>query len=645
MSLRRWDRLFAAAAPIVPPFDPNMTHPIASRALAAALFAFASAQLVAQDEPKLLQAGQKAPDFVSATLDGKEVRISDYAGKVVVIDFWATWCGPCIASFPHVQEVAKAHKAHDVVVLAVCTSDSRSKFEEWVQKNGANYPDLVFTCDPNDRSSKTFDQRASQALYHVQGIPTKFVVGKDGVITGAIVGHSDGDVRFEAALARAGVAIDAETTKRGEAQTADAAKRDAEEQKKRAANPPPSFYPQFGSIKHGEDAPDFTLVGKDGAEMKLSSMRGKPVVVGFGWSDTVPVALLEEMQAHYASYGVQCVAAQVLTERAEFDALVAKLGADSKIAVGWDPAGKMPSLNEGEIDNEARQQWGKVAVIRRYYQGNMLPAMPTMMAIGADGKLLGGFGAKTWKEAMGNLLLKSGVKLAADHMPKVVAGPEAFQPPKARAPEAKVEMLQPGVMAPDFAMTMRDGKQVKLSDFRGKVVVLDFWATWCGPCVAAMPHVQEIADHYKDQGVIVLASCTSDERSKFDAWVDSKTQDYPNVLFAFDPLEKSADRASRKLYGVSGIPQQFVIDKDGKVVAEVGGYRKGEVLLDAALAKAGVKVDAATLEQAAKDQAARDAARGDKKAAIPMKPMVPAGGMVPATPMKPVTPGDGSKKQ
>jgi peroxiredoxin len=622
-----------------------MTHPIASRALAAALFAFASAQLVAQDEPKLLQAGQKAPDFVSATLDGKEVRISDYAGKVVVIDFWATWCGPCIASFPHVQEVAKAHKAHDVVVLAVCTSDSRSKFEEWVQKNGANYPDLVFTCDPNDRSSKTFDQRASQALYHVQGIPTKFVVGKDGVITGAIVGHSDGDVRFEAALARAGVAIDAETTKRGEAQTADAAKRDAEEQKKRAANPPPSFYPQFGSIKHGEDAPDFTLVGKDGAEMKLSSMRGKPVVVGFGWSDTVPVALLEEMQAHYASYGVQCVAAQVLTERAEFDALVAKLGADSKIAVGWDPAGKMPSLNEGEIDNEARQQWGKVAVIRRYYQGNMLPAMPTMMAIGADGKLLGGFGAKTWKEAMGNLLLKSGVKLAADHMPKVVAGPEAFQPPKARAPEAKVEMLQPGVMAPDFAMTMRDGKQVKLSDFRGKVVVLDFWATWCGPCVAAMPHVQEIADHYKDQGVIVLASCTSDERSKFDAWVDSKTQDYPNVLFAFDPLEKSADRASRKLYGVSGIPQQFVIDKDGKVVAEVGGYRKGEVLLDAALAKAGVKVDAATLEQAAKDQAARDAARGDKKAAIPMKPMVPAGGMVPATPMKPVTPGDGSKKQ
>ena len=617
----------------------------ASRALRAALLASFAMPLCAQDEPKLLAQGQKAPDFVSTTIDGKEVRISDYAGKVVVIDFWATWCGPCIASFPHVQEVAKAHAAHDVVVLAVCTSDSRSKFEEWVKKNGATYPNLVFTCDPNDRSSKTFDQRASQALYHVQGIPTKFVVGKDGVITMAVVGHSDGDMRFEAALARAGVPVDAATQKRGEEQAAAAQKRDDEEQKKRAANPPPSFYPQFGSIPHGKDAPDFSLVGKDGAEFSLSSMRGKPVVVGFGWGDVVPLALLEEIRSTYASYDVQCIAAHVLAERAEFDALLAKLDAGSKIAVGWDKAGPMPKLQEGEVDNEARQQWGKVAVIRRYYQGNMLPAMPTLMAVSADGKLLGGFGPKNWKEAMGNLLLKSGVKLAPEHMPKVVAGPEAFQPPKARVAEAKVELLQPGAMAPDFAMTMRDGKQIKLSDLRGKIVVLDFWATWCGPCVAAMPHVQEIADHYKDQGVVVLASCTSDERSKFDAWVDSKTQDYPDVMFAFDPLEKSADRASRKLYGVSGIPQQFVIDKDGKVVAEVSGYRKGEVLLDAALAKAGVKVDAATLEQAAKDQAARDAARGEKKAAIPMKPMAPAGGMVPATPMKPVTPGDGSKKQ
>ncbi len=598
--------------------------------LAALLFPATSA-LLGQDEPGLLDKGDKAPDFVSVTRDGREVRLSDYAGKVVVLDFWATWCGPCIRSFPHVQEVAKAHAAHDVVVLAVCTSDSRSKFDEWIDQNGASYPNLVFACDPNDRSSKTFDQRASQALYRVQGLPTKFVVGKDGVITMSIVGHSDDDVRFEAALARAGVPIAADVARRGEEQAAEAQKREEAERKRRAANPPPSFFPQFGSIAHGQEAPDFSLVGADGKEFSLSSMRGKPVVVGFGWGDVVPVSLLEEIRAAYAAYGVQCLAAQVMTERAEFDAWVQKRDADSKVAVGWDKAGKMPPLQEGEFDNEARQQWGKAAVIRRYYQGNMLPAMPAFFAADADGKLLGSFGPKNWKEAMGNLLLKAGVQLAPEHMPKAIASAEAFAPPKPRVVEPKVEMLQPGVMAPDFVMTTRDGRQLKLSDLRGKIVVLDFWATWCGPCVAAMPHVQEIADRYKDQGVVVLASCTSDERSKFEDWVDSKTQDFPDVLFAFDPLEKSPERASRKLYGVSGIPQQFVIDFDGRVVAEVSGYKKGEVLLDAALTKAGIKVDEAVLQKAKADQEARDAM---KKSVVPVQPMVPAGA-VPAVPMQP----------
>jgi hypothetical protein len=71
------------------------------------------------------------------------------------------------------------------------------------------------------------------------------------------------------------------------------------------------------------------------------------------------------------------------------------------------------------------------------------------------------------------------------------------------------------------------------------------------------------------------------------------------------------------------------------VVAEVGGYQKGEVLLDAALAQAGVRVDAAVLEQAKKDQAARDAASKKTAPAMPMRPLAPGGGMVPATPSQP----------
>ncbi|MEQ1632479.1 MAG: redoxin family protein [Planctomycetota bacterium] len=604
---------------------------MAARFVAAAVLA-SVVPLLAQSEPALLQAGTKAPEFTSVTLDGKEVRLADYAGKVVVLDFWATWCGPCIASFPHVESVAKAHQNDGVVVLAVCTSDTRAKFEEWVKAKGKDYPNLVFTCDPKDRGSEQFEQRASQALYHVKGIPTKFVIGKDGVITMAMVGHTDDDARLEAGLARAGVKVDAAVAEAGEKQATLAAAREAAEAKRLADNPPPPFYPTFGSIKHGEPMPDITLLGTDGKEFTLSSLRGKHVVIGWGWEEGLPRQVLNEIQTTYAAYGVQCVGAMVMTDKSFFDEWSKKHATDG-FRLGFDPAGKYTDAS-GNATDESRAAWDKVAVIRKFFKGNMLPAMPTFVACDQDGELLGSFPARNWQEAMGNLLLRSGVPLEAAHRPKVVVKPEAFVVPAPRAPEAKVERIQVGAMAPDFAMVTTEGKPMKLSDYRGKIVVLDFWATWCGPCVAAMPHVQELADHYADQGVVVLASCTSDERKKFDDWVAQRTQEFPNVMFAFDPQEKSPERASRKLYGVGGIPQQFVIGKDGTIVAEVSGYMKGEVLLDAALAKAGVKVDEAVLEQAKKDQAARDARKSDSKPAVPLK----APGSVP---MKPMTPGGG----
>jgi hypothetical protein len=124
-----------------------------------------------------------------------------------------------------------------------------------------------------------------------------------------------------------------------------------------------------------------------------------------------------------------------------------------------------------------------------------------------------------------------------------------------------------------------------------------------------MPHTQEVAKQYKDQGVVVIGACTSDERAKFEAWVKANQEKYPDFIFAHDPLEKKPDRASAKLYGVGGIPQQFIIDREGKIAAAVTGYLKGEVLLDAALAKAGIKVAPEILAKAEKDQKNRDAMR------------------------------------
>jgi thiol-disulfide isomerase/thioredoxin len=168
-----------------------------------------------------------------------------------------------------------------------------------------------------------------------------------------------------------------------------------------------------------------------------------------------------------------------------------------------------------------------------------------------------------------------------------------------------VEKIKIGAMAPDFVTQTLDGKDIKLSDYRGKVVILDFWATWCGPCMAAMPHTQEVAAQYKDQGVVTLGSCTSDTRAKFEEWVRRNQDKYPDMIWSHDKAERAESRASRALFGVTGIPTQFIIDRDGKIVDIVIGYQKGEVILDASLAKAGIKVDQEILDKAKQDLARR----------------------------------------
>jgi thiol-disulfide isomerase/thioredoxin len=149
-----------------------------------------------------LQPGAAAPDFVSKDPTGQEIRLGNIKNKIVVLDFWATWCGPCMKSMPHVQEVAKKFKDQDVVVLAVCTSDTRANFTKWVQAKRAVHPNISFTCDPNERGSATYDQRAAQKLYGVEGIPTQFVIGKDGKIAATFVGYQEGDDRLGKALAK-----------------------------------------------------------------------------------------------------------------------------------------------------------------------------------------------------------------------------------------------------------------------------------------------------------------------------------------------------------------------------------------------------------------------------------------------------------
>ncbi|MCX6926193.1 MAG: TlpA disulfide reductase family protein [Verrucomicrobia bacterium] len=200
--------LSSMAAPADAPATPAKPESVPARKITTAAGSGAATK-----RPELIANGSVAPDFDSKDIEGKVVKLSDYKGKIVVLDFWATWCPPCRKSLPHTQEVAHKVKDQGVVVLAVCTSDTRDKFEQFVKADRATYPDIVFTCDPNVKGSVTFAERASTKYYRVSGIPTQFIIGKDGKIAGALVGYSAGENRLEAALERVGVKVDSVAAK------------------------------------------------------------------------------------------------------------------------------------------------------------------------------------------------------------------------------------------------------------------------------------------------------------------------------------------------------------------------------------------------------------------------------------------------
>ena len=120
-----------------------------------------------------------------------------------------------------------------------------------------------------------------------------------------------------------------------------------------------------------------------------------------------------------------------------------------------------------------------------------------------------------------------------------------------------------GAVAPDFTMNDPEGKPISLASLRGKVVLIDFWASWCGPCRKENPNVVRLYQKYHAKGFEILG--VSLDRSK-DEWIKAIREDQLSWLHVSD-LQFWQNNAAR-LYSVKEIPQSFLLDKEGKIIAK-----------------------------------------------------------------------------
>jgi cytochrome c biogenesis protein CcmG/thiol:disulfide interchange protein DsbE len=133
--------------------------------------------LVSRGDAAGASIGSKAPDFALSDLDGDPIRLSDYAGRPVIVNFWASWCGPCVAEFPLLEDAASEHAADGLALVGVVYRDNAQAAARFMDEVGATWPAVM---DPDGDVAQT---------YGIFGPPESFFINRDGTLVARQIGQ------------------------------------------------------------------------------------------------------------------------------------------------------------------------------------------------------------------------------------------------------------------------------------------------------------------------------------------------------------------------------------------------------------------------------------------------------------------------
>jgi peroxiredoxin len=281
------------------------------------------------------------------------------------------------------------------------------------------------------------------------------------------------------------------------------------------------------SALQGKPAPDFELKDLSGKPVKLSSYRGRTVVLNF-WATwcapcRVEMPWFAGLQKQYQQQGVEIIG----------------------IAMDENPSPDDIARFAKEVGVNYTVLLGKDAVGDAY---GGVTDLPVTFYIDTTGRIVG---QKVGAPAN-----------AAEIEENIKAAISRKDHPTGVAENDKDNHAGVGHPAPDFELKTLEGKKVKLSDYRGKGVLLNFWATWCGPCREETPWLVALQKQYQAQGLQVIGVVNDSSAEDVKEFASAFSMNY-TILVGKDTVEDA--------YEVQGLPTSIFIDPSGKMVAQVLG--------------------------------------------------------------------------